>query len=94
MDAKTIVAKGDRHVETLAGSEIILMQVQDGKFFSLTGTARRVWEILDEPLSIEALAGRLTPEFAIEPRECVRDLLALCRDLKAQKLIDVSTTPA
>jgi hypothetical protein len=90
VNADTIISKGQQHVETLADGEVVLMHVESGRFFTLSGTGRRFWELLDKPMAIDALADRLTEEFEVGKAECVNDLLALCERLEARNLIDVA----
>lgn len=90
MDASTIIAKGTDHVETLADGEIVFMHVEDGRFFSLSGTGRRVWELLETPMAIDALADQLIGEYEVSKEDCVRDLLVLCEQLEAGRVIRVS----
>ncbi len=90
MNAETIVSQGQQHVETAADGEVVLMHVESGRFFTLTGTGQRVWELIAEPISIDALAERLAGEYDVEPETCRNDVLEICRQLEASALIDVS----
>ena len=90
MDADTIVAKGQHHVETLADGEVVLMHIENGRFFTLSGTGRRVWELIDGPIAIGAIVARLADEYAVDHDACLRDVVALCERLDAGQLIDGS----
>ena len=58
MDNETIYSKGDNFVETEVDEEIILMNLEDGHFFSLVSTSRRIWKLLD---NIQTLQNLVTP---------------------------------
>lgn len=90
VDAQTVIAKGKDHVEALADGEVVLMHVEDGRFYSLAGTGRRVWEMLEAPTAIGVLADRLVEEFEVSKEDCVRDLIALCEQLEAGRVIRVA----
>ncbi len=90
MNADTVIAKGQQYVEAVADGDIVLMHVESGRFFTLSGTGRRMWELMEQPTTIEALAERLIEEYAVDKDACIRDLLAVCEQLDAGKLIDVS----
>ena len=90
VNADTIVAKGQHHVETLADGEVVLMHIENGRFFTLSGTGRRVWELIGEPIAVGALVDRLTGEFSVDRETCLRDVLALCERLDEGQLLDVS----
>ncbi|MCW3837669.1 PqqD family protein [Sphingomonas canadensis] len=90
MNADTIVAQGKNQVEAAADGELVLMHVESGRFFTLTGPGIRVWQLMSQPLALGALADRLTGEFAVERDQCLADVAALCEQLSAAELIDVS----
>ena len=90
MDAETIIAKGKQHIQTVANGETVLMHTESGRFFSLSGTGRRVWDGMGAPIAVGALVDRLSQEFAVQREICLRDVLALCHQLEAGGLIDVS----
>ena len=90
MDATTIVARGQQHVETMADGEIVLMHIENGRFFALSGTGRRVWELMAEPIAIGSLVDRLTDEFDVDKADCLDAVIKLCAELEAGALIDVS----
>jgi hypothetical protein len=90
VDADTVIARGTQHVETIADGEVVLMHVGSGRFFTLSGTGRRVWELVAEPMTIGALADRLTTEFAVDRQICIRDLVVLCEQFQKGQLIDAS----
>lgn len=43
----TIRKRPDQYSETAIEEEIVVMSLDSGTFFSLTGTARTIWELLD-----------------------------------------------
>lgn len=55
----------------------------------LTGTARRVWELLDYPVSLDALAETLSAEFDAPPDAIRADVETLVADLAARGLVSV-----
>ena len=62
----------DQFSETAIDDEIVVMSLASGSFFSLTGTARTIWQLLDdhrtEPALLAAVAAsHATDEAAIAP---------------------------
>ncbi|HVR90148.1 MAG TPA: PqqD family protein [Novosphingobium sp.] len=57
------LAKATGHFsETVIDAEVVVMSLDSGDFFSLTGTARDIWELIDgthdRAAIVAALAGR------------------------------------
>ncbi len=90
LDEKTIVSKGKYHVESTADDEIILMHVDSGGFFSLGSTSRRIWQLLEQPRTIDSLCECLIREFDVPRDQCLADVVQLVTKLKDRDLIDIS----
>ena len=90
MNENSIIVRGDRHLETELGPEVVLMHLEEGRFFTLSGTARRFWELIEQPVSIGSVTDRLLLEFAVDRQTCLAEVIALCRDLQSRTLIHVA----
>lgn len=85
-----MIAKTDNFIETLVDGEVVLMHIVDGKFFSLTGTARRTWEILDEAVNFKGLIDALTSEYDVSRNECENQLRSVLMGLRERTLVSIS----
>lgn len=94
LDEKTLISKGQYHVETVADDEIILMHVDSGGFFSLGSTSRRIWELLEQPRTIESLCECLISEFDVPRDRCLADVVQLVMKLQERDLIDINRASA
>ncbi len=66
-----------RNQETISGQiddEIVMVDIEKGSYFSLNAVATRVWELLDEPLTLASLCDRLLTEYDVNPEECRADV--------------------
>ena len=90
VNADTIITRGQQHVETVADGEVVLMHIETGRFFTLSGTGRRAWELMAEPVTVDALVAQLVAEYDVDDATCRPEIVELCRQLEAGALIDVS----
>lgn len=66
-----------RNPETISGAlhdQLVMMDIQQGKYFALNPVATRIWELLENPLSLEALCNALLEEFDVSPEQCQQDV--------------------
>jgi hypothetical protein len=78
----TIQRIGDTPTAYL-GESLLMMSVEQEKYFSLNEVGTRIWELLENPLTPPALVERLVSEYEVTVEECaaqVETFLARLRD--------------
>ena len=71
----TAISKhSDRFTETVIDDEVVIMRLDNGEFFALSGTAAAAWRLIDGKRDRAALSVALSAEFAAEPDEVAADL--------------------
>jgi len=53
-------------VSTDMNGEIVMMHIEKGSYFSLTGTGGPIWDRLEEPRTFDELSQSLGEEFDLE----------------------------
>ena len=87
MSTKLAKATG-RFSETAIDDEVVVMSLDSGDFFSLTGTARAIWLLLDGTRGRAALLSELAAQFDLEESALAGDLDAFLAQLEAAGLLD------
>ena len=75
---------------TVVDGELIGMSVEQGACYGLNGVGTRIWELLAEPRSIANLCEQLTSEYDVDADQCLREVLDLVEELRAEGLVNVS----
>ncbi len=83
------IRKTDNHVETMVDDEIVLMHIDNGKFFSLSNTGRKAWELLEEHSSLGALVAAIRAEYDVPEETCRSELVAMLAKLEERTLIAI-----
>lgn len=60
---RVLAKQADRFSETDIDEEIVIMRLDNGEFFSLSGTAAATWRLIDGTRDREALLEALAAEF-------------------------------
>lgn len=68
------ISKQGDWISAKVGDEIVMMSAEEGKYIGLNDVGARIWELLDEPQTREALAARLLEEFEVTPEACNAEL--------------------
>lgn len=74
-------------MEAELGDELVGLQPDAGLCYGFNGVAKRVWRLLDQPQSFEALETVLLDEYNVAPDKCAAELRELLADFIDKKLI-------
>ena len=87
----SILAKDpSRFAETRIDDETVIMSLDSGDFFSLTGTAQSIWRLLDGTRDRAAVLAELAAEYDAPEAEMASDLDSFLAGLRAAGLLAAS----
>ena len=89
-DATTRFVARRQSASCRLGSEAVVLDVDQGKYFGLNDVAARVFELLEQPHALPELRDAIVAEYDVVPAACEEDLRALLRELLALGLIEVA----
>jgi hypothetical protein len=67
--------------------EIVLLNLKSNLFYELNHTAARLWQLLSEGHSIDAIKQQLLQEFEVEPDQLDHEIGDLLAMLEAEGLV-------
>jgi len=82
-----------RNSKTISGrlhDELVLMDIDKGKYFALNPVATRIWDLLEQPLSVRELCDRLTEEYETQQAECIHDVEEHLDEMNKLGLVSVA----
>lgn len=77
----------DRFTETDIDEEIIVMRLDNGEFFSLSGTGSAIWRLIDGTRDRATLIEALAQKYDADDREIAVDVEDFLAQLKEQGLL-------
>lgn len=66
-----------RKSNTISGrlhDELVMMDIEKGKYFSLNPVATRIWDLLEKPLPPEELCEALMEEYEVNSTQCRKEV--------------------
>jgi len=85
----SIVVATRNQVSCDLGGEVAILDVKSGIYYGLNDIGARIWNLIQEPQSVEAICQRILEEYAVEADRCAQDVLTLLRELVGNGLIEV-----
>ncbi len=82
-----LIKLSDRFTETRLDDEIVIMRLDNGEFFALSGTAAASWRLIDGTRDRTALLSALAAEYAADEAQITSDVDALLVRLRDTGLL-------
>ena len=79
-----------RNNETISGrlhEELVMMDISKGKYFSLNTVATHIWDMLEKPLTLDDICGRLTEMYDVDPELCYSEVETYLKEMNKLGLI-------
>ena len=54
----------------------VMMHLDKGKYFGLDPVAKKIWQLIENPKSIDEITSVLLDEFEVMPEQCLEDVQA------------------
>lgn len=71
--------------------DTVMMSIERGEYFGLSGVGSRVWQLLAEPMALPAIVRTICAEYEVDEPTCQADMQAFLADLQQQGLINAAT---
>jgi hypothetical protein len=79
----------DGIIASKLGEELVMLDIQKGKYFSLNPVATFLWELLDQPLSLPEICKLLMEEYEVDYAHCASDVDELLKEMIKLDLIKI-----
>lgn len=74
-----------------AGS-VVILNLKDGMYYELKEVGARVWNLIQQPRSVQFISDSLLEEYEVDAEQCEKDLLSLAENLAKFGLIEIQST--
>lgn len=86
--SSALVKRNDCFVETEIDGETVVMELETGDFFSLSGSALSIWQLIDGTRDPRSLLAAVAAEYQAPEAQLANEVDAFVADLKAAKLVE------
>ena len=89
IEPDTTVVAAETHVSTTVDGETVLLNNETGTYQGLSGVGPRIWELVQEPTTVETVVETLSTEYDVDSKRCERDVCAFLQELAAEQLVEI-----
>ncbi|MBQ4551084.1 MAG: lasso peptide biosynthesis PqqD family chaperone [Oscillospiraceae bacterium] len=87
MTDATILSRREGLMTADMNGSAVMMDIMTGKYYNLGQIGGRIWEILEEPMTVAALVEKLTDEYDVSAEQCRSDILPFLDTLLERGLL-------
>ena len=87
MTNTTILSRREGLMTADMNGSAVMMDIMTGKYYNLGQVGGRIWEILEEPMTLAALVKKLTDEYDVSAEQCRTDILPFLDTLLERGLL-------
>ena len=87
MTDTTILSRREGLMTADMNGSAVMMDIMTGKYYNLGEVGGRIWELLEEPMTLGALVQKLTAEYDISADRCRSDMLPFLNTLVKRGLL-------
>jgi hypothetical protein len=88
--AETTLRRAGRAVHGELPEETVLLDIEDGVAVRLNASGAWLWEELEQPQRVDALARGLAQRFGVEEERALDDVIAFAREMSRRGLLDAA----
>jgi len=87
IDASTRVSRTPDLMATAVEDELVILSMATNSYVALDAVARRIWELLVNPLGVGELCDQLESEFEAPEGQILSDVLVFLRGMERDGLV-------
>jgi hypothetical protein len=87
IDTMTRVVQNREPVAVEVDRSVVMMSVEQGKYYGLEGVGGRIWKLLEEPRTVSELCAALQQEFDVDAEVCRADVVEFVTEMARERLL-------
>jgi hypothetical protein len=72
------------------GGEIVVLDLKSGCYYGLDAVGARVWTLIEQPASLNAIRDAIIAEYEIDAQSCEHDIQAFLEKMHAAGLVEIT----
>ena len=94
VEVYSIVVAAKEQVSSDLAGEAVILDFKSGVYYGLNEVGASIWNLIQEPKTVNEIRDAILEEYEVEPEQCDRDLKAILQQLADEGLIEVRNETA
>ncbi len=89
-----ILSRREEIIAGLVDGDLMLLNIETGYYHTVNPTGRRIWELLEQPRSLDEICAALSQEFNVSPQDCLAQTHIFIQELLQRNVVQVVHAPS
>lgn len=94
IDLDSVVCAREDAVSSGFDEDVLILNMTDGEYYELNGSAGRIWEALKKPTTVGEILAKIKTEYRVDHETAKRDLIEALETFIGKGLIEIHDSPA
>ncbi|TQV85347.1 lasso peptide biosynthesis PqqD family chaperone [Aliikangiella coralliicola] len=86
----TQIERNSEVVEALIDGETVMMDIESGNYYGLDLIATRIWQLIEKPLSVQAICSQLLSEYDVSEEQCHQDVIDFINQMAQVRTVTIA----
>jgi hypothetical protein len=82
-----IIKRNSDLMTTEIDGELVLLSIENGKYYSLNGIGTKIWKLIENPIPVLEVCRKLMSEFEVDSKRCEYEVQAFLSELISASLV-------
>lgn len=91
INLETKISRASGFVTAPVNSELMMLNVEEGAYYSLDPIAAEIWGLIESPSAVQDIVAALQTRYAVSLEECQADVLSFLEKLYKDRMIRIDS---
>lgn len=85
----TVFVRSEDMLASDMDGEVVMMSIERGEYYGLNTVGTRIWQALEQPVTVAEIVAMICADFEVEREPCERDVRAFLEDCRARSMVAI-----
>ena len=85
----SVVVRSRELVSSEIDDEIVMMSIENGKYYGLNEVGSCIWRMLEKPHSVADIIKQILLDYEVDPAACEEDVMRFLRQLDDDNILEI-----
>lgn len=85
------VIQSEGNIVSDMGSEKVMLNIENGKYYNLGRIGGDIWELIDKPILVSGLTNSIMAKYDVSKEKCEEEVISFLESMHEEGLVRVIT---